>query len=54
MEPERVTSFQKSDSEGTFKCTQCGQLLNLKQGQLIPPCPRCGWREFERTEGVAC
>lgn len=52
MEAERIKSFQKSPAEGAFRCMQCGQVLNLKQGQLVPPCPKCSFREFERTTGA--
>lgn len=25
-----------------YKCTKCGNVLNVNKGQLLPPCPRCG------------
>jgi len=54
MEPERIVSFKPSPSEGAFKCVQCGHVLQVKQGTLVPPCPRCGFREFERTDDTVC
>ncbi len=54
MDNLSVMSFQKSPAEGTYACINCNQVLNLKQGQLVPPCPRCGGREFKKTEGVCC
>ena len=30
----------KEDS--AYKCGNCGNVLGLKKGQLLPPCPRCG------------
>lgn len=55
MDLDRVTSFQKAPAEANYKCGQCGTILSFKQGQLVPPCPRCGFREFFRTdEGIPC
>jgi len=36
--------------DSACKCEACGNLLNMKKGQLLPPCPRCGG-EMIRTEG---
>ncbi len=55
MDAERLSSFQTAPADASYKCGQCGNVLNLKKGQLLPPCPRCGFRQFERTEaGTAC
>lgn len=54
MDNERVISFEKAPEEGVYRCMSCGHLLDLKPGQLVPPCPKCGFREFARTEGGVC
>jgi predicted RNA-binding Zn-ribbon protein involved in translation (DUF1610 family) len=53
MSPNRVAKLQMSPNEGRYKCTQCGFELNLKKGQLVPPCPRCGAGEYEESSGAA-
>ena len=40
----------KEDS--TYKCSDCGNTLSLKTGQLLPPCPRCSGK-MEKSEGSA-
>lgn len=54
MDQDRVLSFQKAPQEGIYRCMSCGFQLELKQGQLVPPCPKCAFREFVRSEGIAC
>lgn len=38
------------NEDSTYKCGDCGNLLALKKGQLLPPCPRCGGM-MVRAEG---
>lgn len=52
MDAETVKSFQKAPLDSGFRCGQCGNVLNLKTGQLVPPCPKCGFREFHRTDAA--
>ena len=52
MDAERLSSFQKAPVDANYKCGQCGNVLALKKGQLLPPCPKCGHRQFERTEAA--
>lgn len=55
MNGEMITSFQKAPNDTNIKCGQCGTVLALRKGQLVPPCPRCGFRQFETTqEGISC
>lgn len=28
--------------DAAFKCTQCGHVIEVRKGQLLPPCTRCG------------
>ena len=51
MGTQRIVSLRLSPVEGRYKCTQCGFELNVKKGQLVPPCPRCSAREFEESSG---
>ena len=44
-----LSSFQKAPADAAYACAQCGNVLSLKQGQLLPPCPKCGHRQFFRT-----
>jgi Zn finger protein HypA/HybF involved in hydrogenase expression len=45
-----VKALQKAPVEANFQCAQCGQVLALKQGQLIPPCPKCAGKTFRQTD----
>lgn len=38
----------KEDS--AYRCNACRNVLNMKKGQLLPPCPRCG-QTMEKVEG---
>ena len=40
----------KEDS--AYRCAQCGHVLPMKTGQLVPPCPKCGGA-MEKSEGAA-
>ena len=37
--------------DSVYKCKACGNLLNIKKGQLLPPCPKCGG-QMEKQEGA--
>lgn len=37
--------------DSAYKCVACGHVMNLKKGQLLPPCPRCGGT-MEKFEGA--
>ena len=52
MDAERLAAFQKAPADARYKCAQCANVLALKKGQLLPPCPKCGHRQFERTEAA--
>ena len=30
-----------------YRCERCQRLLKLKTGDLIPPCPHCGFDTFD-------
>jgi Zn finger protein HypA/HybF involved in hydrogenase expression len=34
-----------------YQCAQCGSILQMKKGQLLPPCPRCGG-QLRKSEAV--
>ena len=38
--------------DSTYRCSACGNILSVKKGQLLPPCPRCGGPMI-KTEGDA-
>jgi predicted nucleic acid-binding Zn-ribbon protein len=54
MDQPTITAFQPAPQEASFKCLQCGNVLRLKKGQLVPPCPKCGFKEFRWTDEVPC
>ncbi|HTK79494.1 MAG TPA: hypothetical protein VL286_03555 [Rhizomicrobium sp.] len=42
-----------------YRCEQCHNIIRLRAGDLIPPCPTCGFdtydlrnRRFEQGEGA--
>jgi DNA-directed RNA polymerase subunit RPC12/RpoP len=36
--------------KGTYKCTNCGQLVTLDDDDdVLPPCPRCDNTEFTKV-----
>ncbi len=39
------------EEDSAYKCSQCGQIINVKKGQLLPPCPKCGGG-MEKHEGA--
>ncbi len=49
-----ATAFQPAPQDASFKCIQCGNVLKLKKGQLVPPCPKCGFKQFQWTDQVPC
>jgi len=49
MSTQRLSSHQKALADANYKCGQCGNVLSVKQGQLLPPCPKCGFQQFFRT-----
>jgi Zn finger protein HypA/HybF involved in hydrogenase expression len=53
MSTNVVSSLRPSPAEGRYKCLQCGFEINLKKGQLVPPCPRCGKGQYEVSTGPA-
>ena len=38
-------------SAGTYRCTNCGQEVQLGSVKSLPPCPSCGNAEFETVRG---
>lgn len=38
--------------DSAYKCSKCGHALNVKKGQLLPPCPKCGG-EMQKHSGPA-
>ena len=34
---------------GSFRCDECGYVLNLSAGDQVPTCPGCGGRRFVRA-----
>jgi hypothetical protein len=38
-------------SAGTYRCTQCGNQLEVGSTQHLPPCPSCGNGQYETVSG---
>jgi len=38
-------------SAGTYKCTNCGNELQVSSTQHLPPCPSCGNGEYQTISG---
>lgn len=35
---------------GKYRCLKCGFEIELKDGDVLPVCPMCGFEEFEKVE----
>lgn len=49
---DRGMPFTMVKEDSAYKCSQCGHILSVKKGQLLPPCPKCGGA-MEKHEGPA-
>ena len=38
-------------SAGTYKCTQCGNELQVGSVQSLPPCPKCANNQYSTVSG---
>ena len=38
-------------SAGTYRCTQCGNEIDVESKHHLPPCPSCGNGEYETVSG---
>jgi hypothetical protein len=38
-------------TSGTYRCTECGQTLEMGSAKSIPPCPSCANEEWEALSG---
>jgi predicted RNA-binding Zn-ribbon protein involved in translation (DUF1610 family) len=38
-------------SSGVYRCTKCGQEVQLGSSKSLPPCPSCGNGEYETIRG---
>jgi rubrerythrin len=38
-------------TSGTYRCTECGQILEMGSAKSIPPCPICENEEWEALSG---
>ena len=38
-------------SAGTYKCTNCGQDLQVQSVQSLPPCPNCANGSYSTVSG---
>ena len=36
-------------SAGTYRCTNCGETIDLGSVKSLPPCPNCGNGEWQRA-----
>ncbi len=53
MNAHHISSLQQSPTEGRYKCSKCFFEINLKKGQMVPPCPRCGSGQYEESSDTA-
>lgn len=42
--------FTMVQEDSAYACVKCGHVMQLKKGQLLPPCPKCGG-EMQKHEG---
>ncbi|MBQ8749801.1 MAG: hypothetical protein IJZ29_04980 [Clostridia bacterium] len=45
---EKYTCGNNVEESGTYGCLNCGQTLELNEGDKLPPCPRCTNQSFEK------
>jgi lipopolysaccharide biosynthesis regulator YciM len=38
-------------SSGTYRCTNCGNQIDVSSTKSLPPCPSCGNGEWETVSG---
>jgi Zn finger protein HypA/HybF involved in hydrogenase expression len=38
-------------SAGTYRCTECGNEIQMSSSQSIPPCPSCSNQSWEAVSG---
>lgn len=38
-------------SAGTYRCTNCGNQIDVSSTKSLPPCPSCGKGEWETVSG---
>ena len=38
-------------SAGTYKCTECGNQIDVGSTKSLPPCPECGNGQWETLTG---
>ena len=38
-------------SAGTYKCTSCGNTIDVASTQSLPPCPSCNNGEWQTVSG---
>ena len=38
-------------SAGTYRCTQCGNTIDIGSTQSLPPCPSCSNGQWETVSG---
>jgi predicted nucleic acid-binding Zn-ribbon protein len=38
-------------SSGTYKCTNCGETIDVGSTTHLPPCPNCGNGQWETLSG---
>jgi predicted nucleic acid-binding Zn-ribbon protein len=38
-------------SAGTYRCTNCGNQIDLGSTTHLPPCPSCGSGEYDTVSG---
>ncbi len=47
---ENVVKTGETVTAGTYYCTNCGQKMEMEDGQTMPPCPRCSNNGFTKNQ----
>lgn len=46
-----VPAGRSAVSAGTYRCTKCGNQIDVGSSKSLPPCPSCGNGEWETVTG---
>ena len=45
------TDRKQTFRAGTYRCTNCGETIDVGSVQSLPPCPNCGNNKWETLSG---
>jgi DNA-directed RNA polymerase subunit RPC12/RpoP len=38
------------DTDGTYRCQKCGNIVRVNRGEAVPKCPKCAHDLYDRVE----